>query len=355
MSNVDRIVSECVDTTLSSFEFVEKGAFYVILEQHYGIKPQTIAKNYEVFHKALKNTFGRHHASIERQIVKTLHERTKRGIYKQSDEIKAFNRIVTVFMKDSETRIKEMEKLTDIENYAKNLEIRVEEATAKLKDAERMAAIGETAAMVGHDIRNPLQAIVNELYLAKEDVTTVPDEDIKKNLSESITAIEENLRYIDKIVTDLQNYARPLNPVKGKINATKAIEESLFIVTIPGNIQVSTVVPEDFPMLTADASMLKRAIVNLVQNAVQAMPQGGKLTIKASIRRNEAIISVEDTGVGIPDEAKPKIFTPMFTTKSKGQGFGLAVVKRLVEAQGGTVTFESEVGKGTKFIIKLPN
>lgn len=84
------------------------------------------------------------------------------------------------------------------------------------------------------------------------------------------------------------------------------------------------------------------------------MPKGGKLTLRAVTRGNSAVITVEDTGVGIPEDVKAKMFTPLFTTKSKGQGFGLAVVKRLVEAEGGTIGFESEAGKGTKFIVTLP-
>ena len=100
--------------------------------------------------------------------------------------------------------------------------------------------------------------------------------------------------------------------------------------------------------------MLKRAFINLIQNAVQAMPNGGSLKISAYCNDNHAFVSVEDTGEGIPEEAKAKLFTPLFTTKSKGQGFGLAVVKRLVEAQGGKISFESKLGKGTIFTIQLP-
>ena len=85
------------------------------------------------------------------------------------------------------------------------------------------------------------------------------------------------------------------------------------------------------------------------------MPKGGKLTINTYNEANDTVISVKDTGVGIPENVKGKLFTPMFTTKSKGQGFGLAVIKRMAESLGGTVTFESQEGKGTTFIIRLPN
>ena len=123
---------------------------------------------------------------------------------------------------------------------------------------------------------------------------------------------------------------------------------------ISNDIQVNVQVEDKFT-LSADAQLLKRVLINLVTNALQAMPNGGELTVKADrSNQGKSQIIVEDTGTGISEEIKPKIFTPLFTTKSKGQGFGLAVCKRVIEAQGGTVTFESKVGKGTKFTVELP-
>jgi signal transduction histidine kinase len=125
-------------------------------------------------------------------------------------------------------------------------------------------------------------------------------------------------------------------------------------VPLPRNIEVFAFCNEKLPILRLDLTFLKRILVNLVTNAIQAMPNGGKLTIKAFEKDKKVYITVQDTGVGIPEEIKPKLFQPLMTTKSKGQGFGLAVVKRLVERLGGKISFDSEAGKGTTFTIELP-
>jgi PAS domain S-box-containing protein len=246
------------------------------------------------------------------------------------------------------------ENASQLEEYANQMEKLANERAKQLNQAERLITIGQTAGMVGHDIRNPLQAIVGELYLVRDELQSLPSSHVKKNLQESIANIEENLFYIDKIVADLQDYTKPLSPSKEKVNVAKVIEEALLIVTIPNNLEVSIKISEGFPQLTADFSMLKRVFINLIQNAVQAMPNGGSLKITAHCKDKHAFINVEDTGEGIPEEAKSKLFTPLFTTKSKGQGFGLAVVKRLIEAQGGKISFESKLDKGTIFTAQLP-
>ena len=210
--------------------------------------------------------------------------------------------------------------------------------------------------MVGHDIRNPLQAITGDLYLAKSELAELPNNEQKKNALESLDEIQSNIDYINKIVADLQDYARPLNPRAQETNIKSVFNEILVKNGIPKNIKVTIKVEDKAEKVMADPDYLKRIAANLTLNAVQAMPNGGKLTIRAYAdkKTNDTVISVEDTGVGIPEDIKPKLFTPMMTTKSKGQGFGLAVVKRMSEGLGGTVTFESKEGKGTTFIVRLP-
>ena len=245
---------------------------------------------------------------------------------------------------------KEME--LKLEEYSVHLENLVEERTRQLKDSERLAAIGATAGMVGHDIRNPLQAITGDIYLAKTELASIPASDEKKSIEESLTEIEKNIDYINKIVADLQDFARPLNPRVEETDLKRVIDDLLTKNNLPKNVKVTVNVETE--KVVADSTFISRIMYNLVNNAVQAMPQGGNLTILTYKDANDTVISVKDTGVGIPEAVKGKLFTPMFTTKSKGQGFGLAVIKRMTEALGGTVSFESLEGKGTTFIVRLP-
>jgi signal transduction histidine kinase len=250
------------------------------------------------------------------------------------------------------TERKEMQ--AKLEEYSKHLEELVEEKTKQLKDAERLVAIGETAGMIGHDIRNPLQAIIGELYLSKDSLHALPENEAKQELADSMRVIEEQATYINKIVTDLQDYAKPLAPCVEVADLEEIAASVLSSVEIPENVEVAFSIEEGFPNLRVDCSYMKRILTNLIVNAVQAMPNGGKLTLSAYCRGDRAFVSVEDTGEGVSEEAKGKMFKPLFTTKAKGQGFGLAVVKKLTEALNGTITFESREGKGTKFIIDFP-
>jgi PAS domain S-box-containing protein len=242
-----------------------------------------------------------------------------------------------------------------LEQYAGILEKIVEERTKKLKDSERLAAIGQTAGMVGHDLRNPLQTVIGELYLAKCDVESFADGEAKNSLQESIRVIEEQAIYMDKIVSDLQAFVRPLKIDKKPVSIGELINSVLSTIVIPDTINLQVFVDDGFPEVKADPQLLKRVLINLVTNAVQAMPNGGKLTLKCQVNpQGQVSVTVEDTGVGIPEKIKPQIFTPLFTTKPRGQGFGLAVCKRVMEAHGGSIAFESEEGKGATFTIAFP-
>jgi PAS domain S-box-containing protein len=250
------------------------------------------------------------------------------------------------------SRQKQLQK--NLENYAVTLEKIVEERTKKLKDHERFAAIGQTAGMVGHDLRNPLQTIVGELYLANCTIKSLSDKEAERNLLENMKTIEEQTAYMDKIVSDLQAFVRPIKIDKKLVGLKELIDSVLSTIAFPNNIKLKNQINRSFQQVTVDHQLLKRVLINLMTNAVQAMPKGGTLTLTSSLNPQQASIEVKDTGVGIPEKIRPQIFTPLFTTKPRGQGFGLAVCKRIMEAHDGTITFESQEGKGTKFTIKFP-
>jgi len=253
------------------------------------------------------------------------------------------------------TQRKKMEQ--ELRRYTDHLERLVEERTTKLREAERLAAIGETAAMVGHDLRNPLQVVVNTVYLAKKALKEIPlgtrFADMG-DVEDLFRTVEQQVEYMDKIVSDLQDYARPLKPKFAPTNLQQIINETLSTLPVPRTIKVSMKIPDDFPNMMVDPALMKRVFTNLITNALQAMPDGGQVTVTASNTDEAALISVQDTGVGIPEENLDKLFQPLFTTKSKGQGFGLAVCRRMVEAHGGNIMFKSQLGKGSTFTVEIP-
>lgn len=223
------------------------------------------------------------------------------------------------------------------------------------EENKRLLTIGQTAGMVGHDIRNPLQSMTSSMYLIKNDLDEFPQNPERMEALQEVESVFEQITYVDKIVSDLQDYTRPLDLKKVDVDLRGLVASTLSALNVPRNVETKTAFDASPPTIKADPEILKRILLNLANNALQAMPQGGRLSVYANQTKNGAVeVTVEDTGVGIPEEAKPKIFMPLFTTKSKGQGFGLAVVKRLVEVQGGTIRFESQEGRGTKFIVKLP-
>jgi two-component system sensor kinase FixL len=260
------------------------------------------------------------------------------------------------FMMNTISRQTGQASIFEISTYpsALGIIIIVEDKT-KEEETKRLSAIGQTAGMVGHDIRNPLQSIVSSMYLIRNDLDKIVASEEKTDALEEIDSIYEQISYVDKIVSDLQDYARPLIPELIEADLKTLVISALSTLDVPDNVDARAYFDEKLPKLRTDPVLLKRILVNLATNAIQAMSNGGKLTITAFGKNHNAVITVEDTGVGIPKDIQGKLFTPLFTTKSKGQGFGLAVVKRMIEALGGKLSFESEEGKGTKFIIELPS
>jgi len=260
---------------------------------------------------------------------------------------------VVIIVSDITGRKQAEEKLTQ---YSERLEEIIEARTKQLQQADRLAAIGETATMISHDLRNPLQVIVSMVYLAKEMLTSADTSSLegRRSIVEILDDIEKSCSYMSRILSDLQCYGGPLNLKFAETDIHMLISDALSVLLIPKYVEVSIEVENGLSEITIDPEKIKRVIVNLVNNSIQSMPKGGQITITA-IRKGESIVlTVRDEGMGIPNEDIPKLFLPIVTTKAKGTGLGLAICKRLVEAHGGNIVVTSKVNVGTKITIEIP-
>ncbi len=218
-------------------------------------------------------------------------------------------------------------------------EKQVNETRELLEGANRISG------MVRHDLRGPLQSIKNATFLAEQH----PDK-----AKEMLDAIDRSVDYATKMLDDLRSSTSPLKLVKAIVNVNDLVDQSLAQASIPGDIAVRREYAEGFIAVSLDATRIRRAVDNLVKNAVEAMPRGGALTV--SVRRSGELleIGVADEGVGISPEVMENLFRPFYTTKPRGTGLGLAVCKQAVEAHGGSITVASEEGVGSTFTIRLP-
>jgi len=271
---------------------------------------------------------------------------------------------IVVVVRDITERKRAEEALKE---YSERLEEMVEERTRELQEAqerllraERLAAIGQLGASVGHELRNPLGIIKNSIYYLRMKLKYA-DEKVQKHLS----IIEREIARSNKIINDLLSFAQNKKPIPRKTQINTIVRDTLARITVPDTVEVVTELEEHLPPLMADPDQIEQVFINLISNAVQAMPDGGRLIIKSEVQRtptpdlgsrtsNFVTISFTDTGCGIPEENMERLFEPLFTTKAKGIGLGLAVCKQIVEAHQGAIEVESEVGKGTTFRIKLP-
>ena len=219
----------------------------------------------------------------------------------------------------------------------------------RLFQVERLAAIGELAGMVGHDIRNPLQSIKGAAYYIK----TKADSRLSEKEKTMLMTIESAIDYSDKIVDDLLEYSREIKLDFRETTPKALIQNLLFNLEIPSNIQFKDATGEE-PEIVVDSAKLNRVFLNLVKNAFDAMPDGGMLVIRSEMSNGNVVFSFMDTGAGMTQETLTKLWTPLFTTKAKGMGFGLAICKRLVEAHNGRIFVESTIGKGTTFKLVIP-
>lgn len=283
----------------------------------------------------------------------------------------AFEDIVLVFgciesakeMRLIALRRAEAELLSEREN-AKSLALdramqELQGSQHALVRAEKLAAVGQLAASVGHELRNPLATIRNaSKYIAKR----VGGANVASNLDDPkilqfITLMEREVTACTKIISDLLDFARERPPVPEPCPLRPLVEDAISIVP-ESAVRIVNSVPADLPVPSLDKDLFRQVLTNLIQNGVEAIPSDrqGEVTISAEGGHNGPWrIVVADNGAGIPEAAVVKIFEPLFTTKTKGTGLGLAIVAGMIKAHQGTIAVESSSGSGTRFVIELPS
>jgi len=226
----------------------------------------------------------------------------------------------------------------------------IEDKTLKLRKAEHLAAIGQLAAMVGHDLRNPLTGIAGATYYLK----TKLEARMNAKAKEMVETIEKAIAHSDRIISDLLKYAEEMKLDVSETEPKSILTGVLSQVKIPSNVRILDKTQETL-RIKCDQEKMKTVFAKLVENAFDAMPNGGMLTVESTKLKEGVTISFSDTGVGMPSEVLTNLWSPLFTTKAKGMGLGLKICKRIIEAHGGTLSAESSVGKGSIFTITIPS
>jgi signal transduction histidine kinase len=219
---------------------------------------------------------------------------------------------------------------------------------------ERLSALGNLAATVAHEIRNPLNAISMGLQRLKVEFHPTDGQEDYSRLTELMLG---EVHRLNSIVEQFLSLARPLEIKPEPLRVEDVLNEVATLVkgeAQQSKVRIRVVAPLTLPPLKADREYLRQTLLNLILNGLQAMPEGGTLTLAAKTSNGNFLISVTDTGTGIAPENRTRIFEPYFTTKAKGTGLGLAVSRRIIEAHGGTITAANEAGGGCRFVISLP-
>jgi PAS domain S-box-containing protein len=227
---------------------------------------------------------------------------------------------------------------------------------ARLRRAESLAALTTLTAGVAHEIKNPLGSIGIHLELMKKEMGDKRQIETAK-VMENLLIIKEELERLNRIVMDFLFTVRPMNTELEYSDLNRLIRELLELLRPEldqAAIETEVDLVEPVPEIRMDERYMKQAVLNIVKNAISAMPKGGTLKIQTTVRGNHLRLRISDTGVGIPDENLEKIFEPYFTTKEFGSGLGLTIVYKIVKEHLGDIAVDSRVGEGTSFTLSFP-
>lgn len=242
-------------------------------------------------------------------------------------------------------------QLADLEEQQRTMAERLNYAEAGMLQAARLAAVGQLAASIAHEINNPLYAARNSLYLLAEDL---PPE---RSASPYLSMASDQLTRIARIIERMRDFYRPTRGELGQYDLNVLLEETLALAGLNvrhGAIQMIFTPAHELPTVLCNGDQLRQVFLNLVLNAIEAMPEGGTLTVRTKAGPTVAVVEVQDTGIGIPDDIRAHLFEPFFTNKPNGTGLGLSISAHIVTQHGGQLEVESVVSQGSTFRVVLP-
>ncbi len=290
---------------------------------------------------------------VQKQVADIIVDGDKRGIVEVAYPEQKPELDEGPFLKEERNLIDTIAKEVSLIIERKQTEQDREKLQEQLRHADRLATIGQLSAGVAHELNEPISSVLgfSQLIQKYPKLSKQVKQDIEKIMKASLHARE--------VVKKLMLFARQVPPQKIQVNLNQIVEESLYFLESrcsKEGIKVIRQLSSDLPEVTADPAQMTQILVNLAVNAIQAMPEGGRLTIQTKASDRFVSLIVEDTGVGIKESIMKQIFLPFFTTKdvSKGTGLGLPVVHGIVTSHGGSINADSKVGQGTRFEIQLP-
>jgi signal transduction histidine kinase len=218
----------------------------------------------------------------------------------------------------------------------------------RLQRTERLATLGQVAGGVAHELRNPLNVVKTSVYYLLNAKSPKPEK-----TGEHLARIGRQVELADGVITTLSNFARMPVPSLVPTPVRPCVQEALELYPPGSRIEIAVDLPESLPNVLADASQLRIVFGNLIRNARDAMAEGGRLTISSAQRDGSVEIAIADTGIGIPQAELAKILEPLYSTKARGLGLGLAIVRAILDKNGGSLRVQSEPGRGSVFTVKL--
>ncbi len=230
-------------------------------------------------------------------------------------------------------------------------------STQEMLENEKVSSILLLAAGVAHELGNPLNSLTIHLQLLQRQLNRMKENPAKNKMSESLDICASEVRRLDDIIKHFLEAIRPTHPDFSEVNLIELVEESLKVLEKEisnRGLNVDIVLQEKLPSVMADRNQIKQAIFNVIKNAMEAMPAGGKLQISSRCNDEFASLQFADTGIGIQQQDLNHVFTPYFTTKKEGSGLGLMIIQRIMRDHGGQVGIDSRPGVGTVVSLQLP-